>query len=117
MAAHGGELADGLEVRRTFLTTRSVEFDALLVAAAPPPAPDAPPGPGAVDPRVVVMLQEAYRHAKAIGAWGDGVAALTEAGVASDAPGIVLGGTPESVFAQVNDLLAGHRVWERFTAG
>ncbi|GAA3041497.1 hypothetical protein Aglo01_29810 [Actinokineospora globicatena] len=48
------------------------------------------------------MLQEAYRHAKAIGAWGDGVAALTEAGVASDAPGIVLGDTPEAVFAQVD---------------
>ena len=34
-----------LPVQRTFATARSVEFDALLLAGAPAPAPDALPGP------------------------------------------------------------------------
>nr|WP_274522999.1 hypothetical protein [Saccharothrix sp. ALI-22-I] len=43
VAARGGQLEDGLVAQRTFLTARSVEFDALLLAAAPPPGPDALP--------------------------------------------------------------------------
>ncbi|PPK64977.1 catalase [Actinokineospora auranticolor] len=121
IAARGGELADGLIAQRTFLTTRSVEFDAILLAAAPPPAPDALPVldakagvPAAtVDPRVVLMLQEAYRHGKAIGTWG-GEAALAEAGIAPTAPGVVVGDDPAEVFTQVTQLLTLHRVWERF---
>ena len=35
----------------------------------------------AVDPRVLLMLEECYRHAKVIGAWGDGVRALDAAGL------------------------------------
>jgi hypothetical protein len=37
------------------------------------------------------MLQEAFRHLKAIGAWGDGVEVLAAAGTQSDAPGVLTG--------------------------
>ncbi|GAA2998175.1 catalase [Actinokineospora diospyrosa] len=116
IAARGGELPLELTAQRTFLTARSVEFDALLVAAAPPPAPDAVPHRAAVDPRIVLMLQEAYRHAKVIGGWGTASAALTEAGIGLDDVGVVVGEDPAEVFPQVLDLLAGHRVWDRFPA-
>ncbi|AXX29905.1 Catalase [Actinosynnema pretiosum subsp. pretiosum] len=123
IAPHGGPLGGGLVAQRTFLTARSVEFDAILLATAPPPAPDAlpardakagaPSGP-AVDPRVSLLLQEAFRHAKAIGAWGGGVAALEAAGVPVDAVGVVTGDSPSAVLGSVVDLLGEHRVWDRF---
>lgn len=43
IAPHAGNLDGELEAQRTFLTARSVEFDALLLSASPPPAPDARP--------------------------------------------------------------------------
>jgi catalase len=123
IAAHGGKLG-GVDVQRTFDTARSVEFDAVLVAAAPPPAPGAIPardakagaaGAAPVDPRVQLLIDEAWRHAKAIAAWGDGVALLETAGVAGT-PGVVTAEDGPSAFAAVRDLLAQHRVWERFPA-
>jgi catalase len=123
IAAHGGKLG-GLDVQRTFDTVRSVELDAVLVAAAPPPAPSAVPArdaksgaPGAapVDPRVLLLIDEAWRHAKAIGAWGDGAALIEQTG-AADTPGVVTAGDGPSAFAAVRELLANHRVWERFPA-
>jgi catalase len=83
IAARGGTLdadtGEPVGVQRTFLTARSVEFDAILVAGSPAPAPDAvaskdaqsaaTTGDPAIDPRVAFLLSEAYRHAKAIGAW------------------------------------------------
>ncbi|NUT99919.1 MAG: catalase [Saccharothrix sp.] len=117
IAPHGGPLTDGLVAQRTFLTARSVEFDALLVAAAPPPAPDALPARDAkagapastVDPRVALLVEEAHRHAKAIGAWGEGVA------VVGDGPGVVTGDNPTEVVQDVLTLLSEHRVWPRLT--
>lgn len=119
IAGRGGRLEDGLAAQRTFQTARSVEFDALLLAAAPPPAHDALPSRddnAAVDPRVVLMIEECYRHAKAIGAWGDGPTALLEARVPPDDLGVVVGDTPAGVFRQVRELLGTHRVWDRFPA-
>ncbi|AGZ42949.1 catalase [Actinoplanes friuliensis] len=123
IAPHGGTIGT-VTVQRTFATARSVEFDALLVAAAPPPAPDALPsrddkaGAGtdrSVDPRVLMMIDEAWRHAKAIGAWGDGAAVLQRAGVAGT-PGVVAGESGADTFAAVQELLGSHRVWQRFPA-
>ncbi|GAA1764809.1 catalase CatB [Nocardioides hankookensis] len=122
VAPHGGKLPDGTTVQRTFAATRSVEFDAVVLAGSPVPAPDAlvvrdgkagEDGVAALDPRVVLLLQECFRHAKAIGAWGDGVAALELAGVA-DAPGVLTGEDPTTVFAELHAALGAHRVWERF---
>jgi len=118
---HGGTV-DGMPIQRTFATGRSVEFDVLLVAGAPVPAPDALPSrdekagadeTSAVDPRVLMMLEECYRHAKVIGAWGEGVRALDEARVAGSA-GVVTGADAAGVFTEVQALMANHRVWERF---
>jgi catalase len=123
VAPHGGKLG-GLDVQRTFDTARSVEFDAVLVAAAPPPAPGAIPArdakagaPGAapVDPRVLLLIDEAWRHAKAIGAWGDGAALIEQTGAAGT-PGVVTAGDGLSAFTAVRELLADHRVWDRFPA-
>jgi catalase len=72
IAPHGG-MVGGMPVQRTFATARSVEFDAVLLAGAPAPAPDALPardakagaaGPATVDPRVLLPVEEAWRHAK-----------------------------------------------------
>ena len=91
IAPHGGTLGDGLAVQRTFGTGRSVEFDAVLVAGAAPPAPDAlvsrdskagAADAATVDPRVVLLLEECFRHAKAIGAWGQGRQVLEAARIA-----------------------------------
>ncbi|MDG4786715.1 catalase [Micromonospora sp. WMMD1102] len=123
VAPHGGTVA-GLPVQRTFATARSVEFDALLLAGAPAPAPDALPARDAkaaaadspaVDPRVLLLVEECWRHAKAIGGWGPGAAVLRRVGV-TDTPGVVTGEAATEVFTDVRQLLAAHRCWERFPA-
>ncbi|MGA5300359.1 catalase [Nucisporomicrobium flavum] len=126
IAPHGG-MVGGDPVQRTFATARSVEFDALLLAGAPAPAPDALPARdakagaeggvalAAVDPRVELLIDECWRHAKAIGAWGEGVAALQQAGVAGT-PGVVTAESGGAAFTALQDLLSTHRVWERFPA-
>ncbi|GAA2207309.1 catalase CatB [Nonomuraea monospora] len=123
IAPKGGMLGT-MPVQRTFLTARSVEFDALLLAGAPMPGKDAygardakagnrlPDEP--VDPRVTLMVQEVYRHAKAIGGWGTAGQVLAQAGVVEQAPGVVVGGDGEQVLRDVVGLMAAHRVWERF---
>jgi catalase len=122
VAPHGGKLPNGVTVQRTFGATRSVEFDAVILAGSPVPAPDALVARDSkagedddlqLDPRVVLLLQECFRHAKAIGAWGAGVAGLELAGVAG-APGVVTGDDPADVLAEVRTALGAHRVWERF---
>jgi catalase len=127
IAPTGGALSsDGLSVtvQRTFLTARSTEFDALLVAGGQHPAPDATAGrdakagepAGAPDPRIALMLSEAYRHAKAIGFWGSGSAVLDAAGIPQAAAGVAAGDDAASVTSAVSELLAAHRAWERFPA-
>ncbi|MYX72427.1 catalase [Streptomyces sp. SID3915] len=103
-----GEDGDPVTVQRTYATARSVEFDAVLIAGAPG---DASP---AVDPRLVVLLDEAFRHGKAIGSWAGGERLLSSAGVPLDAPGVVDGGAGTEVLETVTELLGGHRVWDRF---
>ncbi|MEE6288372.1 catalase [Georgenia sp. MJ173] len=130
IAPHGGMLGrasgDPFPVQRSLLTARSVEYDAVLVAGSPAPSPSVTPasdakvvGSGAgtatdaaVDPRVTMLLAEAFRHAKPIGAWGDGVAALRQAGVAG--AGVVTASSATDALEQVQQLLAAHRVWDRF---
>ncbi len=128
VAPSGGVLEpeDGpaVPVQRSYLTARSIEFDAVLVAGGRTPAVDAIPGRDAkagergatLDPRVVLMVCEAFRHGKAIGAWGPGAAVLDLAGIPQDAPGIVSGKGPDTVIPVVGELLSAHRAWERFPA-
>lgn len=127
IAPTGGTLSsDGLSVtvQRTFLTARSTELDALIVAGGQRPAPDATAGRDAkagepaagADPRVGLMLSEAYRHAKAIGFWGSGSGVLDAAGIPQQAAGIAAGDDAASVTSAVSELLAAHRAWDRFPA-
>ncbi|MDJ0457504.1 catalase [Arthrobacter sp. NQ7] len=127
IAPTGGTLSsDGLSVtvQRTFLTARSTEFDALIVAGGQRPAPDATGGRDAkggepaagADPRVGLMLSEAYRHAKAIGFWGSGSGVLDAAGIPQQSAGIAAGDDAASVTSAVSELLAAHRAWDRFPA-
>ncbi|MFF8644270.1 catalase [Streptomyces sp. NPDC015345] len=131
IAPTGGRLGSGkdaLDVQRTFANARSVEFDALLLAGTPAPGADAygardakagePSGPGAAatDPRVVLMVSEAFRHGKAIGGWGGAETALEAAGITDTAPGVALASDGVSALEQVTRLLGEHRVWDRFPA-
>jgi catalase len=63
---------------------------------------------------VRLLLDEAFRHAKAIGGWGDAERALAAAGCDPAAAGIVLGDDPQEVCSAIAKLLAAHRVWDRF---
>ena len=120
---HGGTLANGIPVQRTFGACRSVEFDAVIVAARPAPAPDAVPTTDAkggeptaapIDPRVVLLLHECFRHAKAIGAFGVGAEALADADIPAAAAGIVTASSGGDTWSQVHELMTAHRAWDRF---
>ena len=93
-------------VERTLLTARSIEFDAVVVAAGTTPTNDI---------KLVLLLQEAYRHCKAIAAWGaDGAAILELAGVSIDGPGVSVGDSVAKPF--IDELVAAigrHRAWDR----
>ncbi|MEU9297450.1 catalase [Streptomyces sp. NPDC048266] len=130
IAATGGTLdADGeaVAVQRTFAAARSTEFDALYVAACPAPGLDAQGVRDAkaghvatdaplLDPRVSLLLTEAYRHGKAVCATGEGTTALEAARLPADAPGVVVGDDAGQVLSELTGLLAAHRVWQRFPA-
>lgn len=124
IAPVGGTLDDGTPVQRTYLTARSVEFDALVFATSgAAPGPDAegekdakaadPTGLGPVDPRLVLLAAEAYRHCKAL-LVTPRTPVLEAAGITPGAPGVVLD-DPRSGLEDLFGLLAAHRVWERFS--
>ena len=108
VAPIGGVLKKGrssLIVDRTLLTTRSIEFDALVVAAGTTPSNDI---------KLTLLLQEAYRHCKSISAWGDGAAILAGAGIAPGAPGVAVADAVDRTFtATVVTALGMHRAWDR----
>src|SRR6478736_2788594 len=111
-----------LPAHRTLLTSRSVEFDAVVVAALLAPAADARQSRDAkaaagstpdVDPRLTLLVDEAFRHGKAIGVLGtDADAAVL--GLSADRPGVVVG-DPAAVASGVIEGLSQHRAWDRFT--
>jgi catalase len=108
IAPHGGQLRKGRTVEiveRTFATGRSIEFDAIVVA-------DGAPKDG--DFRALVMLQEAFRHLKAVGAWGDGVQVLRTGGIDPESPGVITGKKSNAkLAAAVVAALGMHRAWDR----
>ncbi|MDT0265831.1 catalase [Streptomyces sp. DSM 44915] len=126
IAPTGGVLGagdDAVTVQRTYVTARSVEFDAVLVAGTPGPGQDAfgardakaaAGAGGATDPRVGLLLAEAYRHGKALGGWAGAEAAFTAAAVPADAAGVVLAEDGPGALRGVVELLGAHRVWDRF---
>ncbi|SOD73607.1 catalase [Jatrophihabitans sp. GAS493] len=92
-------------VDRTLLTTRSIEFDALVVAGGTSSSDDI---------KLVLLLQEAYRHCKAVAGWGDATTVLQSAGIPADGPGVSISESAGKPFA--DELLAAlglHRAWDR----
>ncbi|MEU7552812.1 catalase [Streptomyces sp. NPDC044571] len=130
IAPTGGTLGTGahpdpITVQRTFANARSIEFDALLFSGTPQAGADAHgardakaggPANGSADPRVLMLLTEAYRHGKAIGGWNGSSPLLEAAGIAADRPGIVLEQDGPTALAKITRLLSDHRVWQRFPA-
>ena len=108
IAPVGGVLGSGaskVPVERTLLSTRSIEYDAVVVAGGVPDLQDV---------RLTVLLQETFRHCKTLGAWGDGESVLTAAGIDTAAPGVLRSEQADVSFA--DELVASvgmHRVWER----
>jgi catalase len=122
----GGSLSGGqggeVGVDRAFTTMASVLYDAVVV----------PCGPDAVetlarDGYAVHFVTEAYKHLKAVGAFGAGIDLLRRAGVAEqladDADVVVSNGVvstaasedtlPDRFFDQFAAALAQHRAWDR----
>ncbi len=95
---HGGAISM-VTMQRSYAVAASIEFDALVVTGPVPPAPDARPSvdvkaeatASAGDPRVVKLLGEAWRLAKAIGALDGADEVLAAAGVPGDGAGVVRG--------------------------
>ncbi len=86
---------------RTFATTRSIEFDAIAVVAG---------ADAELDPRVMTMIQESYRHAKAIALVGG----LTPESVdITEDEGVIVGDSLPDALAALADALGNHRVWSR----
>ncbi|MFC6010881.1 catalase-related domain-containing protein [Nocardia lasii] len=99
VASHGGQVA-GAPVARTYATMRSVEFDAAVLLAA------------SSDPRVDLLVQELWRHGKAIAAVDSAAGVLERDGIDPAAPGI----TVADPAAATSGLLTGlteHRAWAR----
>lgn len=108
IAPIGGVLKAGrptITIDRTLATARSIEFDALVVAGGTTPSSDI---------ELVVLLQEAFRHCKALAAWGDGAAVLKVAGISVRDPGVEVSESVDKAFtAQLAAALGLHRVWDR----
>src|SRR3984957_15692157 len=108
IAPAGGVLGRGARqetVDRTLLTTRSVEFDAIVVAGGTHPTPRI---------HLTLLLQEAFRHCKTLGAWGDGTAILEAAGITAGDPGVVTGDTAGKAFiGQLTAAVGLPRAWNR----
>src|SRR5699024_8380060 len=74
------------------------------------------PALGGVEPRLGLLIDECWRHSKAIGAFGAGQEAL-ESRTPAGSAGLVTGEGGPTVFGEVHRLLGSHRVWERLPAG
>jgi len=108
IAPVGGVLNAGrrkITADRTLATARSIEFDALVVAGGTTPSRDI---------KLLVLLQEAFRHCKTLAAWGDGAAVLKAAGISVRDPGVEVSKSVDKAFtAQLAAALGLHRVWDR----
>lgn len=111
IAPTGGVLKAGrrqVTVDRTLATVRSIEVDALVVAAGTEPLRES---------RLVVLLQEVFRHFKVLAAWGDGDAVLKAAKLPLKGPGVELAADVDKDFiSRLTAALGLHRAWDRGTA-
>jgi catalase len=69
------------------------------------------------DIKLVLLLQEAFRHCKVVGGWGDAGTVLTGAGIPIDDPGVIIGRKVTKAFTDSLRAAVGlHRVWARANA-
>ncbi|KUI22174.1 catalase [Mycobacterium sp. GA-1285] len=104
VAAHGGTLEhDGgtVPVSRTYATARSVEFDAILIAGSPTTA------------KAKTIVDEAFRHHKAIAVLPEGTELAATAAVPTDGPGLFSGSDAATLAQSLLNALGQHRVWDR----
>jgi catalase len=110
VAPHGGVVKHGrtsVTADRTLLTARSIEFDAVVIADGVAPET-------ATDLKLVLLVQEAYRHCKALAAWGDGDALLQGANIPLDDAGVAHAPTASAALtAELIAALGLHRAWDR----
>ena len=108
VAPLGGTVVTGRRsviVERTLAATRSVEYDAVVVAGGTA---------GLHDIKLTVLLQELWRHLKVIAAVGDGEQVLLDAGIDVTTPGVLLAPTATAAFGkELLGQVALHRVWDR----
>ncbi|MCV7282188.1 catalase [Mycolicibacterium flavescens] len=107
VATHGGTLEhDGgaIPVSRTYATARSVEFDAILIAGSPANA------------KAKTIVDEMYRHHKAIAMLPEGTGLAAVAAVPTDGPGLFSGDSATTLVQSLLDALGQHRVWDRVVA-
>ncbi|MCU1343787.1 MAG: katE, partial [Acidimicrobiia bacterium] len=108
IATHKGAIvgADGSEltVDRSFHTASSAECDGLIVAGGTQLLNN---------PAVLTYIQSAYRHCKTVGAWGDGLAVLEQAGATAGEPGVISGDAAAGIATTFIEALSLHRHWER----
>ncbi|MFB8201681.1 catalase [Kitasatospora purpeofusca] len=127
IAPTGAPLADDLTVQRTYAAARSVEFDALVVAGAPTRGADdhgardaksgaVAGGQPALDSRAVLLVNEAWRHAKPLAGLADARSLWAAAGVDPQAPGVFTETDTAQAVSALVEQLGTHRVWERFPA-
>jgi len=113
VAPHLGSLkaasgAAAVPVDHTIVTTPSVVFDAVFV-----PGGTASAGTLAASGDAVHYAIEAFKHAKALGATGDGVELLEKAGIPPDAAGVATGPNAGAVIKAFVAAIAQHRAWDR----
>jgi catalase len=106
-ASHGGTLDEGgsVPISRTYLTGRSVEVDAVLIAGSPHEA------------SARIIVDESFRHLKAIGVLPQGSDLLEAVGLSSDREGIFADVDPTALVGLLVEGLQQHRVWDRVIPG
>ncbi|MEO7571218.1 MAG: catalase, partial [Acidimicrobiales bacterium] len=107
IAPRGGEVegstGKALMGDATLFNSDSVVYDAVVVAGG---------AAGVADhEKAALMLQEAFRHHKVIGAWGDAAGVLAPLGI--EGAGVVAGGKPKAFAASLIEAMGWHRHWER----
>ncbi|MGI8663495.1 MAG: catalase [Acidimicrobiales bacterium] len=110
IAPHGGAVKGRgrtvIAADATVFNADSVVYDALVVAD----------GVDELDPKSSMMLQEAFRHHKTLGAWGSGVAVLPVA-TGAQVQGVVVGDKVAKPFTdELIEALGWHRHWDRAQA-
>ena len=121
IAPTGGKLGGTLPVQRSYATAASIEFDAVVLVGSAKPGPDDGKARdarvwqtgGPIDARIETLLDQVYRHAKAIAIATGGEDVARQAGIDPGTAGVITG-DPDSLADDLLALMGGHRVWDRF---